>query len=95
MSNVTEERIFYNYQIRVNENNVDLGLFHVNKSVPSESGINIEDATCFEKLTNLLMKSADLKTVDFKISSKDLLTKIIFIGDILVDQIPGLITKFI
>jgi hypothetical protein len=95
MSNETQERVFYNYQIRVNENNIDLGLFHSSNINNVASGINVKDLTCFEKLADLLMKSAELKTVDFKISSKDILTKIVFIGDIFVDQKPGMIPKLI
>jgi len=55
--------------------------------------MNVEDSACFDDLADLLVKSAEFKTVDFKISSKDILTKIVFIGEIFVDQKPGMIPK--
>jgi len=81
---LTGERIFYNYQIKINNQYIDFRITHESKN-ESFTGINIKDRSCFNKLHELLEKSAKLKTVDFTISSENALTKILFIGDLIVD----------
>jgi hypothetical protein len=67
----------------MNQQRVELVLYH--SPEPIYSGINVKDQECFNKLTNMLEKSSKLKTVDFEISSKNALTKILFIGDIFIE----------
>ena len=84
MNDKTHERVFYNYQIALNEKQIKLALYHSDH--PELSGFNVENKQCFDSLSDLLEKSSKLKTIDFKISSKNALTKILFIGDIFVSK---------
>lgn len=57
-----------------------------NSNTTDYSGINVKEKSCYEKLTDLFVSSAELKTVDFTISSDNVLTKILFVGDVYVED---------
>jgi hypothetical protein len=85
LNNETKERIFFNYSITLNNKFIEVALFS-STSTTSLFGLNISDTKCFNKIAELLEKSSKLKTVDYNINSKSALTKILFIGEILIDQ---------
>lgn len=85
----THDRIFYNHQMTINYKNIMLSLYNSDRL--DFSGIRIQNTTCFKQLVDLFSNSSQLNKVDLNISAVNSVTKIVFIGEILVVNQPKIV----
>ena len=77
-------RIFYNYQITVQDKSIILSLFGSNNA--GLSGINVEDSMCYQKIVDLFQRSAKKNKVNLNISATKSYARIVFIGELFVNN---------